>query len=150
MKNRDLALLGEKIAALRIAKAIKQADLAYEAGISPRTLQRIEAGEVVKTDGLLKVIRYLGRMDELIDTLAVPEFSPYGLLKEAGVKPYQLREPNANFTLSKKLGKARYLDKQPASRKRRVRTSQSTGTNTSSPMSHSIKPVSIQWPEDQK
>ena len=56
MIHNNLLKLGDKIAKLRIARNLKQSELAYESGISERTLQRIEAGDVVKSDGLLKAI----------------------------------------------------------------------------------------------
>jgi len=80
MSEIDLQKLGANITRLRIAKNLKQSELAYEAGISERTLQRMEAGEVVKSDGLLKVIAYLGRLDELLDAIDTPSLSPYELV----------------------------------------------------------------------
>ncbi|WP_366057962.1 helix-turn-helix transcriptional regulator, partial [Oceanicoccus sp.] len=41
---------------MRITKKLKQSELAYEAGVSERTLQRLEAGDIIKSDGLLKVV----------------------------------------------------------------------------------------------
>jgi transcriptional regulator with XRE-family HTH domain len=81
MIETDLQKLGDKITRLRIAKNLKQSELAYEAGISERTLQRMEAGEVVKSDGLLKVIAYLGRLDELLEAIDTPSLSPYEMAR---------------------------------------------------------------------
>jgi transcriptional regulator with XRE-family HTH domain len=79
MIENELTLLGNKIAKLRISKHLKQSELAYEAGISERTLQRIEAGDTVKSDGLFKVIRQLGRLDATLAAIDTPDFSPYKL-----------------------------------------------------------------------
>ena len=79
MLDTELIRLGDKIARLRLARNLKQAELAYEAGISQRTLQRIEAGEVVKSDGLLRVIAYLDRLEEMLLSLDTPSLSPYEL-----------------------------------------------------------------------
>lgn len=83
MLEHDLRTLGEKITRLRIARDLKQSELAYEAGISERTLQRMEAGEVVKSDGLLKVIAYLGKLDAMLGAIDTPAFSPYELANSA-------------------------------------------------------------------
>ena len=79
MIDSELTRLGDRIARLRLARNLKQAKLAYEAGISERTLQRIEAGEVVKSDGLIKVIAYLGRLEDMLLSLDTPTLSPYEL-----------------------------------------------------------------------
>lgn len=87
----DLEQLGAHIAQLRIERRLKQSELAYEAGISHRTLQRLEAGEVVKTDGLLRVIARLDRLDGLMSSLASEanseRFSPYAIVTQANKKP---------------------------------------------------------------
>ena len=88
MIKNNLIELGETIANLRIAKNLKQSELAYESGISERTLQRIEAGETVKSDGLLKVIDYLGKLQDLLKAIDTPNLSPYELAKaKPTVKP---------------------------------------------------------------
>ena len=84
MNRNDLEKLGRVITDLRIAKNLKQSELAYEAGISERTLQRLEAGDVVKSDGLLKVIAYLGKLDDLMNAISPPELSPYELASRPG------------------------------------------------------------------
>jgi transcriptional regulator with XRE-family HTH domain len=83
MKNTDLATLGQKIARLRINKNLKQSELAYESGISERTLQRIEAGDIVKTDGLLNVLRQLNKLEEFLSVLNEPGLSPIAVAKQA-------------------------------------------------------------------
>lgn len=83
MQSIHLKRLGDRITEQRIAKHLKQSELAYEAGISERTLQRMEAGEVVKSDGLLKVIAYLGKLDAVLDALAIPDISPYHLVTQS-------------------------------------------------------------------
>jgi transcriptional regulator with XRE-family HTH domain len=82
MIDKDLQQLGQNVAKLRVAKKLKQSELAYEAGISERTLQRIEAGEVVKSDGLLKVVRHLGRIEEFLSAVATAPFSPNQLARQ--------------------------------------------------------------------
>lgn len=51
-------LVGERIARLRIARNVRQADAAVRAGLSRPTATRIEAGDPGRT--LAQVLRYLG------------------------------------------------------------------------------------------
>jgi transcriptional regulator with XRE-family HTH domain len=83
MLDDKLKILGTLIAHLRIQKDLKQSELAFEAGLSERVLQRIEAGHVVKSDGLVKVLVYLGVFEDLISVLSAPQISPSALAKQA-------------------------------------------------------------------
>ncbi len=120
MIDNNIKQLGQKIATLRIAKNLKQSELAYEAGVSERTLQRIEAGEVVKSDGLLKVIQQLGRLDEILAALDTATFSPYQIVAST----------KANYSTNNR------------PRKSRVRHSKQADKHTASK-------AAIVWPEDQ-
>jgi transcriptional regulator with XRE-family HTH domain len=80
-----LKLLGERLARLRLAKNLTQGQLAEQAGISMRTLQRLEQGEAAtQLTGFVRVCRVLGLI-ERFDTL-IPELppSPMELLKLQG------------------------------------------------------------------
>jgi transcriptional regulator with XRE-family HTH domain len=72
----DLVLreLGERLARTRLEKNLSQAGLAKEAGVSKRTVERVEAGEAVKSNSLIRVLRGLGQL-EVLDRL-VPEPLP--------------------------------------------------------------------------
>ncbi len=129
MIENTLKDLGDKITRLRIARNLKQSELAYEAGISERTLQRMEAGDVVKTDGLLKVIAYLGRLDALLDAMDTPAVSPYELAN----RPATGRDAQRSST--------------PA-RRQRVRKPKK-GDNAGKPATPQTSPGTISWPEDQ-
>lgn len=139
MSNPDLKALGEQVADLRIARRLKQTELAYEAGVSPRTLQRLEAGEVVKTDGLIKVIHCLQRLDAVLAALDSSGFSPYEKLSDAGLKVSGLKKQR------KERAQADGMPPVPAStgRKRRVRRSEGLAPR------QSHRAVKVQWPEDQ-
>ena len=69
-----LAELGARIADLRLSRRWRQEDLAYEAGVSNRTVQRIEAGTSVQVAMFLRVLRALGLLDGL--DLLVPASGP--------------------------------------------------------------------------
>ncbi len=66
-----LALLGERVAAHRLHQNRTQAELAKEAGISKRTLARLEAGESTQLTNLIRTLRALGLLTNL-DTLVPP------------------------------------------------------------------------------
>lgn len=66
--------LGQRLTRARLDRNLTQADLAREAGVSKRTVERLEAGESTQLANLLRVLRaldLLGRLDAL-----VPESSP--------------------------------------------------------------------------
>ena len=144
MSEFDLKELGKKIAELRIARQLKQTELAYEAGVSHRTLQRLEAGEVVKSDGLLKVIKCLDRLEVMMAALDSSGFSPYEMLADAGLKVSQLdRQRSAP-------GQPAQREVKPARRKRRVRRPAGAEPEPGQSSGDSDKSVHVQWPEDQQ
>ena len=83
----DIAALheiGERLARRRIDAGWTQAQLAEEAGISKRTVERIEAGhstDFVMLLRVLRVLKLLGVLDQLVPDL--PQ-SPLTLLKGRG------------------------------------------------------------------
>ncbi len=80
-----LKLLGERLARLRLSRNLTQEQLADEAGIGLRTLQRLEQGEAAtQLSGFIRVCRALGLV-EGFDAL-VPEVpaSPIAQLKLQG------------------------------------------------------------------
>ena len=101
MIEKHLEDLGQRVAQLRYRQQLKQSELARDAGVSLRTLQRLEAGDIVKTDVLLKVLARLGRLDELLGALAPPELSPYEQLAQAGLKPADLGKRKAARVLGR-------------------------------------------------
>jgi transcriptional regulator with XRE-family HTH domain len=79
-----LAELGERVARHRLERNLTQAELAKEAGISKRTLVRLEAGESTQLTNLVRVLRSLGLLDNL-DALAPPPVpSPIEQLRMKG------------------------------------------------------------------
>jgi transcriptional regulator with XRE-family HTH domain len=83
----DMAVLGEfgsRLERRRIDAGLTQAELAEEAGISKRTVERIEAGQSTDFVLLLRALRVL-KLFEALDQL-VPDSpqSPLMLLKSRG------------------------------------------------------------------
>jgi transcriptional regulator with XRE-family HTH domain len=57
--------LGRRLEAIRLARNINQTALAEEAGVSRRTITRLENGKGVSLDTLIRVMRALGVSDRL-------------------------------------------------------------------------------------
>lgn len=143
MSNKELEALGQHIAELRIMRQLKQAELAYEAGVSHRTLQRLEAGEPVKSDGLMQVIKCLGRLDAVLGALALQGFSPYEKLAEAGLKVSQLKPQRQGAT------PAGVSEPDAPVHKRRVRRARTQARSAAAAAGRAEGTVTVQWPEDQ-
>ena len=141
MSDPDLVALGNRVAELRIARRLKQSELAYEAGVSHRTLQRLEAGEVVRSDGLSRVLKCLGRWDAVLDALQPEAFSPYARLADAGLKMTDLEKQGKALAS----GSAAPVS---AARKRRVRRSSKDSADAERLSGR--RAVSVQWPEDRQ
>jgi transcriptional regulator with XRE-family HTH domain len=85
-----LAALGERLARLRLDRGLTQAQLAEEAGVAKRTVERMEAGNSVQMVTLVRLCRVLGLMDGLDRLVPEPGPTPLALLrKEAGGKGRQ-------------------------------------------------------------
>jgi transcriptional regulator with XRE-family HTH domain len=79
-----LAELGTRLAALRLAANATQAALAEAAGVSKRTIERLEAGESTQTANLLRVMRALGIIEALDAAIPPVEPGPMALLRGGG------------------------------------------------------------------
>ncbi len=80
----DAALLielGDRLARQRLQRNLTQAELAREAGISKRTLVRLESGESSQMTNLLRVLRALGLLGNLDALLPTPVTSPIAQLQ---------------------------------------------------------------------
>lgn len=95
--------LGRCIMGRRIERNLTQAGLALQAGVSKRTVERLEAGESTQLANFLRILRAL----ELLDTLDVllPETGPgpMELLRHRGrermrVRPKRTAEPKQPWT----------------------------------------------------
>ncbi len=69
-----LADIGHRLGRRRVELELTQADLAGEAGVSKRTVERVEAGESVQTTTLIRILRVM----ELLQALDafIPEIGP--------------------------------------------------------------------------
>ncbi len=79
-----LAELGERLAQYRLRQNLTQAELASEAGVSKRTLGRLEAGESTQLTNLIRILRVLGLLDNLDSFVPPSPSSPVELLRMQG------------------------------------------------------------------
>jgi transcriptional regulator with XRE-family HTH domain len=76
--------LGRRLGQRRIALGLTQAKLALEAGVSKRTIERIEAGAVTQTLNLIRILRVLDLLPGLGRLVPEAGPSPMDLLKLKG------------------------------------------------------------------
>jgi transcriptional regulator with XRE-family HTH domain len=85
----DAAILGElgaRLAQTRLDLDLTQEQLAAEAGVSKRTLERLEAGESAQLASYIRVLRALGLAGQLDSVIPEPLASPLAQLKLQGRK----------------------------------------------------------------
>jgi transcriptional regulator with XRE-family HTH domain len=76
--------LGERLTRLRLERNLAQAELAIEAGVSKRTIERMEAGGATQLVNLVRVCRALGLVEGFEALLPEPVPSPVAQLKLRG------------------------------------------------------------------
>lgn len=82
-----LKLMGERVAQLRLAKNLTQEQLAVQAGLGLRTVQRLELGAAAtQLSGFVRICRALGLLEGLNALLPEVAASPMALLKLQGRK----------------------------------------------------------------
>ncbi|MGQ0698944.1 MAG: helix-turn-helix domain-containing protein [Panacagrimonas sp.] len=91
--------LGARLAAQRLTLNLTQAQLAEQAGVSKRTVERLESGAVAtQLSAFLRVCRVLGLQERLEQLVPEPAPSPIAQLKLKGrtrqraSRPLELRE----------------------------------------------------------
>lgn len=76
-----LQQLGERMAAVRLERNWTQQQLADQAGISKRTVERLEAGKATHLPAFIRVLRALGLLERLDALIPQPTVSPIAQLK---------------------------------------------------------------------
>jgi len=82
--NAVLAKLGRGLAERRVRMGLTQAELAKQAGIGKRTVERIEAGNSCQTSALIRILRILALQEDLIRIIPPSGPRPMDLLKMKG------------------------------------------------------------------
>ncbi len=71
--------IGERLQRFRIQRNVTQAKLAKIAGVGHATVKRAEAGENIRLETIVKILRALGRVEALDSFLPEPLVSPIRL-----------------------------------------------------------------------
>lgn len=79
-----LAFIGEQLEQQRLALNISQAKAASEAGVSRRTITRMEAGDTVSLDTFVRVLKVYGLVDRLAALFPDQSVRPLDRVKLAG------------------------------------------------------------------
>lgn len=87
--------LGSRIEAVRLSRNVTQADLAREAGVSLRTITRLENGEGGSLDTFLRVLAALGLADNLTALIPDPSVRPIERVRRAGAERQRARKKKA-------------------------------------------------------
>jgi transcriptional regulator with XRE-family HTH domain len=82
-----LQLIGERVARLRLARNLTQGQLAEQAGLGLRTVQRLELGAAAtQLTGFVRVCRALGLVERFEALVPEEAASPMAQLKQQGRK----------------------------------------------------------------
>ena len=79
--------LGRRLAQVRIDLDLTQAELAQNAGVGKRTLERMEAGETTQTRTLFRILRELSLLEKIETVLPEPTVRPSQAIKGANALP---------------------------------------------------------------
>ena len=87
--------MGARLRAYRLQRNLAQSDLATSAGVNRTTIRDIEAGKDSQLSTLVKLLRALGKLEDIDAFLPKPSVSPIQLMKSQG-KPRQRARKSAN------------------------------------------------------
>ncbi|MDB6025101.1 MAG: transcriptional regulator [Verrucomicrobiales bacterium] len=95
--------LGERLTGARLERNLTQAALAEQAGVSKRTVERLENGKVAtQLSGFVRVCRALGLLERFDTLVPEPTVSPISQLKLQGRKPQRASTKKAGSAAPKK------------------------------------------------
>ncbi len=79
-----LTEIGERIARSRLDLQLTQADVAEQAGVSKRTVERIESGASAQMSSFIRILRVLNLLPGLEQLISETVSSPMALLRRKG------------------------------------------------------------------
>ena len=98
-----LGELGGRLAKIRLERNLTQAQLAMQAGVAKRTVERLEAGTVgTQLSGFIRVCRVLDVIERFDLLVPEPVPSPVAQLKMAGRKRQRASTPKPDGSSAKK------------------------------------------------
>ena len=77
-----LSEIGTRVSKARIDRKMTQAELADQAGIGKRTLERLENGESVQLTTFLRILRVLSLLPSIDQLLPAQPLHPLAIIKE--------------------------------------------------------------------
>lgn len=96
----NLKEIGERVAKIRLSQNITQSALAREAGASARSVKRLEAGENVSLDTLVRVLGVLNLGDRLVAALPDPSIRPVERVSRQGKERQRARSVKSTMSPS--------------------------------------------------
>jgi transcriptional regulator with XRE-family HTH domain len=90
-----LAEMGQRLVAARLERRLTQAQLAEAAGVSKRTVERLEDGASAQLTNLVRCLRALGRLEGLERLLPETPVNPLDLLSQAKARRSRVRHGRA-------------------------------------------------------
>ncbi len=87
----DAALkhIGERVRQLRLRKDITQSQLAKNSGVGKSTIERFEKGSSIQLTSLIRVLRSLGKLEDLLELIPDQVASPMELLMKEEPAKYR-------------------------------------------------------------
>ena len=79
-----LSMVGDRIRTERLNQNRTQMEVAKAAGVGVRVIKRLENGQGCLLENLLRILRSLGKIDQLDALLPEPGISPLELARHAG------------------------------------------------------------------
>ena len=76
--------LGSRLAHFRLLKNLSQLEMSEEAGVSKRTIERLEAGNSVQLSSFIRIIRMLNLMSAFNGIVPEPQLGP---IAQLGLQP---------------------------------------------------------------
>ena len=84
-------MLGQRLESARLLRNINQSALAKQAGVSRRTITRLENGHGVSLDTFIRVCSALGFVDHLANLFPEAQISPVERVRRKGVERKRAR-----------------------------------------------------------
>lgn len=82
--QQSIQAIGHQLEQLRLSKNLSQAAVAAEAGVSRRTITRMEAGETISLDTFVRVLKVYGVADRIATLFPEHSVRPLERVKLAG------------------------------------------------------------------
>jgi transcriptional regulator with XRE-family HTH domain len=95
--------LGARLAQLRLAHNLTQAQLAAQAGVAKRTVERLEAGSATQLHNFVRICRALNVADNFDLLVPAPVISPIELLRLNGARRLRASRASKNSTAKSEL-----------------------------------------------